>query len=677
MTIIRIAAARVTDSELTIWQEDGSTIVIKQPDPRIRPIIDLSLKVCSQGLIAEYDLNGTNTYKEFEEKTGGLVKLFRVAKSFVKHIFAEPTSEPEMKVSPITIGQIPAKPMIQNSDGIQVTKQPEPFKMNRPPIDVTQMKKPEPETKLTSAVEDIMSRAESVSDKNYVPEHTTEEHTIIAVVQNEKGEDRIIPNMEDLKDHFAHASKLGSTKGVELFLQRLTKIIDKRGHSVAELLNFMKRNDLPIADDGSIVAYKALAKQGNKEDVFVDHHSKKVAQKVGSYVFMAEKLVDHRRRTLCSTGLHIARRGYVGGFHSGYGVLTLVKIAPEAVIAVPTTEADKMRVCGYHIVARVPEAHRAQINANQPMTGGENNDAARMLGAVLRGDHVGILEEVEIGGTMGGNLKITPKTDEATANKAVKDNEAKHKTAEPVKTVDDEPVYNKMESGKSIAEAVTEAKSAPVTINSQARALYEAKAWPQLWDFKKKAKKSYEKLGFTDSEIETILKDYPHIPNKETIKALKEAEKLPASKPKVEPVAKTKTASAKVTPQVEPKQKSVVKSKAKVQAESKPVEKKTTESKIVKGAKEALAHAKGKPIPGTKEKKIKVEPKKKEEPMPVTLTGTRAEVARILFEQAIAGDKTRWGTLWRHQKDAKKSWTILGFTDKEIERIKTNKPDYI
>ena len=60
-----------------------------------------------------------------------------------------------------------------------------------------------------------------------------------------------------------------------------------------------------------------------------------------------------------------------------------------------------------------------------------------------------------------------------------------------------------------------------------------------------------------------------------------------------------------------------------------------------------------------------------------TLKGTRAEVARTLFDQAVAGDKSRWGTLWRHQKDSKKSWQTLGFNDREIERIKVNKPDHI
>lgn len=55
----------------------------------------------------------------------------------------------------------------------------------------------------------------------------------------------------------------------------------------------------------------------------------------------------------------------------------------------------------------------------------------------------------------------------------------------------------------------------------------------------------------------------------------------------------------------------------------------------------------------------------------------RVEEARMLFDQACAGDRTRWGSLWLFQKNCKKGWDKLGFTPREIERIKINKPDYI
>lgn len=609
MANIRVAAARLTSEQLTLWKEDGSTVIIKQPDIRIRGLLDQIVPICSQGLVAEVNLDGQNTYRDFEEKTGGVIKMFRIAKKFVKHIFSDAPEDKEKEAlelqnvapePPMTVGNPPdlVPPGITNPNLQAPSSKPSIAPVTTAP------------TKLTTALDQIMSNAESVSHKDYVPDKTTEEHTIIAVVENTKGEKKIIPGMENLQDQFARAAKLGSTKGVELFLQRLTSVIDRRGHSINDLLRFMERNDLPIADDGCLVAYKALAHQGNQADVFVDCHSRKVIQRVGSHVFMKESMVDPDRRQDCSNGLHIARRAYVGGFRGD--VVTIVKVAPESVIAVPQYDSNKMRVCGYHIVAKVPAEQQQLIYGNKPMTAGDDNPAARMLGAVLRGEHVGILEEVEIGGSKGSNLRITPVVkSEREANIARKTHEKAHETAEPAKVIEDKVAFDEVENGKTVAQQVADVKAAPLagTTAGQARALYDAKQLVQLLEFKKKAKKSWEKLGFSAEEQDIIQR------------------------------AGNITKVGEMTPTEVTKQEEIVSTIA-------PIAEAITE---------------------------------KEEPVATTptLTGTKAEVARTLFQQAVNGDKSRWGTLWRHQKDAKKSWTILGFTDKEIERIKTNKPDHI
>lgn len=40
-------------------------------------------------------------------------------------------------------------------------------------------------------------------------------------------------------------------------------------------------------------------------------------------------------------------------------------------------------------------------------------------------------------------------------------------------------------------------------------------------------------------------------------------------------------------------------------------------------------------------------------------------------------DNRRWRDLWTFKKTCKKSWEALGFTTREVERIKINKPDWI
>lgn len=539
-----------------------------------------------------------NQYKQVEEKTGGLIKLFRVAKKFVQHIFSEaPPAEQ-------TIGTVPvAKAAVVEEEATKAV-----------PTPVV------PTTKVGTAAQEILSKAQSVSDKNYTNDETTSEDTIIAVVQNDKGEDVIIPGMEHLQQHFALALKLGSMEGVQNFLRRISGVIDKRGHSIDDLLRFMSKNDMPIADDGCLVAFKTLNRRGSHGADYVDIHSGRVVQRVGSKVFMAESMVDPNRRNECSNGLHIARRAYVGGFRGNSGVMTLVKVAPEDAIAVPQYDGSKMRVCGYHIVADVPAEDHATVFSNRPL--GKDSKTARLLGAVIKGQHIGIIEHVEIGGYKGTNLKITKIGSEAQNRKETEAALELGKTAEPVASLDDEkngakPALTNIDV-QAAATKVAEVKAQTNTTAGKARALFDAGKLDELRAFKKGAKKSYAALGFSAEEETLILQA-----SKGTVDNEAEAAERDRAKKKI----------AKGVPAPEAK-------------------------------KDTAAKAKSAPAP---------EPKKEE----VKLTGTRAEVARILFTQAVGGDKSRWRSLWHHQKECKKSWATLGFTPREIERIKLNKPDSI
>src|SRR5690606_843747 len=132
--------------------------------------------------------------------------------------------------------------------------------------------------------------------------------------------------------------------------------------------------------------------------------TRRVKQRIGSFVHMDENLVDPNRRNECSNGLHVARRGYVGNFNGD--AIVLAKVRPEDVIAVPEYDANKMRVCGYHIVAELTPAQYEAINQNRPIT-----DAAgggELLAKVIAGDHIGIIEKVKITEHMGNGVVVTP-----------------------------------------------------------------------------------------------------------------------------------------------------------------------------------------------------------------------------------------------------------------------------
>ena len=378
---IKIVAAIVDTQRLLLYREDGETISIKQGDPRLRTILDqVTPQIVSQGYaeITLEEMTITTGFEQFE-KQSGVVRFFKVAREKLANLFTPQVEE-------AVVGK---KPETDNPPGQAIT----------------------------SVIEEIISHAQPVTDSGFNTDNINKQgnvvesngkthsqcneiettHTVVAHVDG-----KLIPNMERIETHFVRAAKLGSTKGVERFLQRLASVIDKRSHSVEDLLKFKERADMPIADDGSIVAYKVLRREG---DHYVDCHTRKVPQKVGSYVCMDISLVDRHRNNECSNGLHIARRGYLRTFSGD--VCVIVKVAPEDVVTVPSYDANKMRVMGYHILAELPQDLYDLVRKNQAIT--ETAYGKELLGRILAGDHVKVLEEVHITRQNGNGVIITPR----------------------------------------------------------------------------------------------------------------------------------------------------------------------------------------------------------------------------------------------------------------------------
>lgn len=486
--VIRIVAAVVDTSHLTLYKENGETVLIPQGDPRVRRIVDTATSMLIQQGYAEVDIatveEADNTYVEFEEVSNGVVKLFRIAKSKIAALFSGLAEEvPQTtSVAPMVIGSLPT------------TVQP-----------------------ILSAVEEIMQHAVSVTSPEFTEEgiakqgdiveqsgqaskstaDSTEPDTIIAVIDG-----KIIPGMEKVKSQFGRAAKLGSTIGVENFLKRLGSIIDKRGHSVEDLLKFMERGDLPIADDGSILIYKVLYHKGNSTDgKYVDCHTRKVEQWVGAYVCMDPTLVDHDRRNECSNGLHVARRGYVSRFSGS--VCVLAKLAPEDVIAVPSYDADKMRVCGYHIIAELSQAQHNLVKQNQPIT--NIPEGKVLLGKALAGQHIGKTHEVRITQNKGGGVQVTElKTTKVEKTKVVAP--VAEALINPSAVTVDTPI-----DPKSVVQKVEQ-----LSRKDKAVKLYAAGEVEALKAFKKASKVSWDKLGVPDPDVTppivnvfTALKELP------------------------------------------------------------------------------------------------------------------------------------------------------------------------
>lgn len=464
--IITVRAAVLTTTDLILYKVDGDTYTIPQGDHRVARILNEHGAALSRKEIREIDVSHdgsvTNTYAKFEEQTNGLVRFFRVAKNKLKSLFGTKEAEPVVDLTPREMGQV-----FETS----VDKQ-------------------------SKAIADVMKHAKpasdpSFSDRDIVTDDRSQD-TVVAVVG-----DKVIPDVQHMKAQLARANELGSPKAVQTFLERLSKV--NRQHSIEDLMKFMRRNDMPIAEDGMIVAYKAL---NRKDDVYVDIHSRRVTQRVGSRVFMAEKLVDHNRQNECSNGLHIARRGYVAGFPGD--VCTIVKIAPEDVIAVPAYDSNKMRVCGYNIIFELSPEDYQKLKNNTAFTNTEESRA--ILGRALAGDHPDVDQTVEITEHMGGGLIITdlkskakPKVVSIPAS-ALSDEiiEDRAPTVEPTKVME--------ETGQKPA-----GEAAPLSRGQKAQALHEKllaaasgsdeeyAAAVDLWQFKKAAKVGWGRLGLAES----------------------------------------------------------------------------------------------------------------------------------------------------------------------------------
>lgn len=350
--IVKVVALNVDTTQMDLYLDNGDIISIKQGDPRLKPILDTAKKQILISGSAEVIIPPKNTiYDEYSKKSGGLTKFFRIAKAKLKEIFNHEDSD---SVVPQSVGL----------------------------------------SKIDKALADIEKHAKPTIDE---PEN--DEETIVAVTAN-----GYVPDAQNLNKQMKWAMENNSITGVQNLISRLSLIIQERKHSVEDLLRFINRGDLPVAEDGSIIVYKVLKTIYNAPpNEFVDCHTGKVRQGVGSRVQMSIDLVDPNRSNECSNGLHIARRDYISQFYGN--VCVIARIQPEDVIAVPHYDANKMRVCRYEILHQLSDQDYQTLKRKQSLE--PKSEGMKALSKILKGHTVPIKQIVEIGGHRGTNVTYT------------------------------------------------------------------------------------------------------------------------------------------------------------------------------------------------------------------------------------------------------------------------------
>lgn len=385
---IRVCAAVLDNKRLTLHLADGSSLEIKQGDERLRTIVEKVVpEIRSQGYSDIEVPDKSDVYSQVEKKTNGLLKFFRIARNKLNEIFHINNTKEE--VAPFD--------MVGNTGAIsEQTKQ---------------------SIKDAQVIDEIISNAIPADHVHFedVPTNTTDQSadkniheengdTIIAIVDGTG----VVEDAHKIKHQLVHAVSTGNTEGVENFYRRMAEVAKKRRHTAKDLFQFCMKGDLQFANDGSIIVYKSLREvfAGANAGWFVDIHSGRVTQNVGTRVFMEESMVDHNRRNECSNGLHIARRQYVGTFSGD--ALFICRIAPEDVIAVPEYDANKMRVCAYDVIFKLNKQDEQAVRKNKPVY---TEEGLKMIAAAINGNFPPMHRFVEIRGQYGTNLHITTTDD--------------------------------------------------------------------------------------------------------------------------------------------------------------------------------------------------------------------------------------------------------------------------
>lgn len=523
--LVTIVGISVDAQNAVLYLEDGSTVTIAQGDPRLPKIVDAAKKYIPVDGSAVVDIaepvKVRNEFKETEEGTGGLIKFFRVAKSFVKKFIdtesPEKVDEAVAHISPLELGIKPGQTIldVEEADDTTYALEAQPAAVEAvieapvaevaKPVELTNDQKID----LAAArMRELAGKGSTVDDPDFHKPITDEDPDTIVAVNTQTGS--VIPHAHKLSSQMKAASKLKDFRGFVNFINRLEPVLKDRGHSAEDLMKFIEYGDLPIADDGCIVIYKRLKE---KDGTFVDVHSGRIKQNVGSYVFMKPGLVDPNRRQDCSNGLHVASLGYLSSFSGN--VTVMAKVRPEDVFAVPEYSHTKMRVCGYHILAVLPETLRKHVNSGGSIS--SIPEGKELLNKVLRGAHVGITELVEVGGHNGSNVTYT-KVD-STAVKAAEvsvplDKETLEESdlTEAAPTEKTAPVLatDLKEPAPVIAPEIKKTKIDLLWEQFEAAYLAEDLATAQkfaeeLLSAKQKAKKGWNALGITKKDAELIM----------------------------------------------------------------------------------------------------------------------------------------------------------------------------
>lgn len=446
-----VVGATADKKQVTLYFDDGETMILPSDAEFTKKVIDKITPALSKGdkITLNMEEKVIDIFTELQEKSNGFVKFFRVAKKALGLGGNTPTLKHIESIS------LPLDQYSLSNEEETIVAVVEPEKPVIPVLDAVT------DEADTISQEDLEAAADKYDE----------------LVKEAKADPTILVGAEKLKNQIKHFSQTDNPKGFKHFMERLATVIKNRKHTADELLDFLSHADLPIADDGAIVAYKRLRRH---KEGFVDSHTGKVIQNIGWRVFMKTEMVDPDRRRECSNGLHVGRRDYMGSF-SGDAIV-IIKVYPEDVVAVPQDyRGAKMRCSGYNIVGITNDAGMKLLCNNKPMT--DDPEMAKLLTDILRGNHPPITNTVEITGPYGTDLVFS----EISGGKATPKAKPAKTPKKPTKAIED------VKETKEIKKVDPEVNS-PKAIKEKVKKTAPKKAGSVMTDEQKKAKKLWAKV---------------------------------------------------------------------------------------------------------------------------------------------------------------------------------------
>lgn len=413
--MLSVSSAALSGDSAFLYLTDGSVNIIKKNSPDYEKVALELIPQLMKSSPVEFELNTSQIYEKIKKKTG--ISFFQMAYEFLDKLFSSDTPE---KVLALHMKQIMEEELQQPEDP---------------------------------------SKASQISTKGV--------DTVVAKVG-----DKYVAGVEKLKLYLENAVKFKTEKNIEVFLQRIANRMTN--YQIQDLFKFLESADLPLAEDGTIIAYKILDSAG---DHYLDCYSHSIPQKVGDYVHIDPELVDKDNSHECSTGLHIARRAYLGGFNGD--TCCLVRVKPEDIIAVPDYDCNKIRVCGYYILKELTPYQFEQVKNNKEFT--NSSEGKELLGFAIK-------------------APWNPKRDvEQLSNKKII---IKELSSEPEKEIKAEQVDALKKESLDTSAVFKE-----TSIKARLHYLFEnlnKKNAELMFDIKKQSRKSFRFFGFSDEEITKI-----------------------------------------------------------------------------------------------------------------------------------------------------------------------------